>query len=211
MLSTYYTILGISEKSTIEEIKKAYRQKAKELHPDRNKKPDAHEQFILLSVAYEYLLNQKSSKPKINPTVSKEEWQRQKREEARQRAREHARMQYEEYIKTDFYKNTQAAYVIWKHFYPVSSLFITLGFPIIGYFTNGETGLVVGSVFVILSSPYWVGAFREKHNFNITSLRQSIILLAKTKTFNYVIITLLNIFLLFRFTLKTEISTYLFL
>lgn len=32
----YYAILGIDKKSTLEEIKKAYREKAKEHHPDRN-------------------------------------------------------------------------------------------------------------------------------------------------------------------------------
>ena len=32
----YYAILGIDKKSSPEEIKKAYREKAKEHHPDRN-------------------------------------------------------------------------------------------------------------------------------------------------------------------------------
>ena len=32
----YYAVLGIDKKSSLEEIKKAYREKAKEHHPDRN-------------------------------------------------------------------------------------------------------------------------------------------------------------------------------
>ena len=42
----YYDVLGIAKGATPDEIKKAYRHKAKELHPDRNAdKPDAEAQF----------------------------------------------------------------------------------------------------------------------------------------------------------------------
>lgn len=53
----YYKILGIEPQATQAEIQQAYRQKAKELHPDRN--PDqrdwATQQFQLLNEAYDVL------------------------------------------------------------------------------------------------------------------------------------------------------------
>ncbi len=52
----FYDVLGISKGATPEEIKKAYRKKAKELHPDRNAdNPEAEAQFKEANEAYEVL------------------------------------------------------------------------------------------------------------------------------------------------------------
>lgn len=59
MLSTYFEILGVSQAATEQEIKRAYKQKAKLYHPDLNKSPDAHSKFLLLKKAYEVLINHK--------------------------------------------------------------------------------------------------------------------------------------------------------
>ena len=52
----YYEVLGISRGASADEIKKAYRTKAKELHPDRNNdNPDAESQFKEAGEAYDVL------------------------------------------------------------------------------------------------------------------------------------------------------------
>ncbi|TNF14063.1 MAG: molecular chaperone DnaJ [Rhodobacteraceae bacterium] len=52
----YYDVLGIAKGASAEEIKKAYRKKAKELHPDRNSdNPDAESQFKEANEAYDVL------------------------------------------------------------------------------------------------------------------------------------------------------------
>src|SRR6056297_982854 len=52
----YYEVLGISKGASEDEIKKAYRKKAKELHPDRNKdNPESEAQFKEAGEAYDVL------------------------------------------------------------------------------------------------------------------------------------------------------------
>ncbi len=52
----FYDVLGVNRQATAEEIKKAYRKKAKELHPDRNAdNPEAEAQFKEVNEAYEAL------------------------------------------------------------------------------------------------------------------------------------------------------------
>ena len=52
----YYEVLGISKGASSEEIKKAFRTKAKQLHPDRNSdNPNAEAQFKEANEAYDIL------------------------------------------------------------------------------------------------------------------------------------------------------------
>ena len=53
--TNYYDILGVSQNATSSEIRKAFQQKARKLHPDINKAPDAEERFKEVSEAYAVL------------------------------------------------------------------------------------------------------------------------------------------------------------
>lgn len=56
-MDKYYDILGVSKEATDEEIKKAFKKKAKEFHPDVNKSADAEEKFKEVNNAYQILSN----------------------------------------------------------------------------------------------------------------------------------------------------------
>ncbi len=55
MARDYYATLGVSKDATAEQIKRAYRKLARELHPDVNPEEDAQERFREVTTAYEVL------------------------------------------------------------------------------------------------------------------------------------------------------------
>ncbi len=55
MSTDYYALLGVSRDASPEDIKKAYRRLARELHPDVNPDPEHQEKFKAVTAAYEVL------------------------------------------------------------------------------------------------------------------------------------------------------------
>ena len=55
MSKKLYEILGISENSNLQEIKKTYRKLAKKYHPDVCKETDCEDKFKEINTAYEIL------------------------------------------------------------------------------------------------------------------------------------------------------------
>lgn len=72
-MQRYYDILGLEPGADQEEIKKAYRQKALQYHPDVNPGPGAREKFTEILEAYEYLSGPRNEEP---PNISAADWQK---------------------------------------------------------------------------------------------------------------------------------------
>jgi hypothetical protein len=155
-VADYYRILQLSEGSTVAQIKAAYRSRAKQLHPDRNPGPTAHADFILLTEAYEYLSANPAARITYTSTsyttyTRQTDWQQQYAEPARQRAQTHASMSYEDFVASDYFKDTDALALIADHInmlflviiMSVISVLCVMGLGLIGLVPCALTGLVI--------------------------------------------------------------------
>lgn len=86
-MNKYYQILDVPPGSTQEAVKVAYRKKAKQYHPDVNRSPNAHQQFLLIQNAYLMLTDDSYRVKRYKKYADK--YEQQKRKEAEQK-RKHA-------------------------------------------------------------------------------------------------------------------------
>jgi len=105
----YYDILGIPVNSSSEEIKKAYRKKARLYHPDINPAPDAKDMFISITEAYEFLIayNEKINSDEETYRQAMEDWRKYRQDRSRKRAKAYARTSYSNFKNTSFYRTTR--------------------------------------------------------------------------------------------------------
>lgn len=67
-MNHFYSVLGVSPSASLKEVKKAYRRKAMQYHPDRNPSPDAQRKFVELDQAYDAIVRIKSGKGNARST-----------------------------------------------------------------------------------------------------------------------------------------------
>mmetsp|Transcript_25330 Transcript_25330/g.52964 ORF Transcript_25330/g.52964 Transcript_25330/m.52964 type:complete len:739 (+) Transcript_25330:150-2366(+) len=84
-----YKVLGVKRTATDEAIQKAYRQKAKETHPDKNPSPHANDEFRRVSDAFE-LLSNPTDRRKYDAQMQRDAQRRRKQHE-QERQREQKR------------------------------------------------------------------------------------------------------------------------
>ena len=103
----YYRLLGLRTTATLQDIKKAYRAKARLYHPDLNDKPGSAEKFIEVTEAYEFLLDRFERLSRKEDTRQfYNEWERYRQRQARQRAQAHARAKYKNFKNSDLYRTS---------------------------------------------------------------------------------------------------------
>ncbi|MGC9471296.1 MAG: J domain-containing protein [Bacteroidales bacterium] len=113
--SAYYRILGVQPGCSLSDIKQAYREKAKEFHPDINPDPDAPDRFIEVNEAYEYFVRKFNSPRQkiVRDGISTAEmddilrqWMERERGKARARAARYARQRYEDFRRSPLYRTS---------------------------------------------------------------------------------------------------------
>ena len=198
----------------MEQIKKAYRSKAKQYHPDINKSDDAHEQFILINEAFEYFEqlhnHKKVTRNRAEQSAAMDEfwktWNDFNRQKARERAREHARMKYEAYLKSDLYRTTEAVNSIVDFIGAFFLMLFIFGVPVIAYSKHGPKALLFGLIFIIPTAPFWIKflirTFNKEFLLSIFGWQASTI---RSKIFRLMFFSIFNALVFFKVVLNTLI------
>jgi hypothetical protein len=107
--SEYYKVLGLPADSSVEDIKKAYRKKARLYHPDINHDPDAKDLFIFVTEAYEFLIAYREKLLSDEEAYNKamEDWRKYRQQRSRRRATAYAKTSYSSFKDTKFYRSTR--------------------------------------------------------------------------------------------------------
>jgi hypothetical protein len=104
-----YRVLDLPLNSSIDDIKKAYRNKARMYHPDINPASDAKDMFISATEAYEFLIANFDKLTNDNETFNQamEDWRKYRQDRSRQRARAYSQASYIKFKNTKFYRATR--------------------------------------------------------------------------------------------------------
>ena len=121
MRKDYLKILGLNDDASDEQIKKAWKKKVLQFHPDKNPSDNAQNEFIKVCDAYQKLSDGTFEKigepiqPEANEFYKKynQELTAKDVEKRRQKAREHSKYKemYEEYILSISYKGLRKSFL----------------------------------------------------------------------------------------------------
>lgn len=203
MSVAYYSLLGLTPQASIAEIKKAYRAKAMQLHPDKNPSPEAQALFIELTEAYEYLLAEKSGRFKqyISPFTQAEQAAHARREAAKQKAREYAQMRYEAFEQSQAGKTINSLNSLLDVFLAIilSAVYFGIGITITYLFSF--SGFIISLIFLLATFKHYWAFVKPYLQFDTwwTSLNT----LVETLFFRISILSIANLFLIFKIVFNT--------
>ena len=158
----YYGLLGLSAGADAAEIKKAFRAKAKQLHPDHNPSPGAQEEFILIHTAYEIAMAHQQGKGQRmvfdEPVSFAAAEVAMRRQAMKNRAENYARMKYEEFVKEcEAYRTSPYSWIFRILYYGLFYLYIFCAMVFV--FVPLWAGYEGGTGYFFLCSPLFVLAY----------------------------------------------------
>lgn len=174
-MSSHHKILGIPINATKLQIKRAYYKKAKLLHPDVNKSPNAKADFNKLNMAYEALTNPNYKIPKVTFSTKKRKSKEQLRREAVKRRQNAARKRAEDIAEKYRKRNShlKPMDLMKKDFKQIGQFLIGLlsvaliffGLPMLAFETGLEnrfeafTTMMIGVLIfgIVITAPAWIG------------------------------------------------------
>ena len=220
----YFQILGVKPNANKATIKKAFRAKAKQLHPDVNPSPEAREQFIELDEAYDFLMDnydrldslRKSKQRRTRTTQSghrktEQAWDAKSRAKSRAKAERYANMDFEEFSKTDQFKSADKLQDFWDYFQVSIMVIVVLVIPVVATLFIGLRGLIVSAFFAIATVPIWARAVTRREIYTFSRFFKTVAYIFKSKYFIQTIVVGANVILAMWLWMVTAIDPWSYL
>ncbi len=205
-----FALLGVTPNAPDADLRRAYRRKAMQLHPDRNPSAHAQEEFVRLQAAYELVLATRQA-PKRTNAASNTDANRDRRQQEMARRREAARKKREAYERSDAFKMHMALDVLAFHLSFILSVFVFTGLPLIGLWQFGVPGLFGCGVIMLISTPMTIPSLRSYRLLKWLSFAEALKKISRTNEFVITACMLFNLLVLARVGLQTLIPIKLLL
>jgi hypothetical protein len=155
-LTDYYDVLGLNANADIQDLKRAFRSKAKEFHPDLNVSADADNEFIKVHTAYEMVLEHLEGKFKTK--VYEDILYEVRKEYRKQQVYNFVRKQYDEKHKEwEAYHSSPYAWIFKVLYYGLFYLYIFCA--MVFGFVPLWAGYAGGVFYLLISLPLYVLAY----------------------------------------------------
>lgn len=214
MIEKYLTILGVPANASEDAIKKAYREKAKLYHPDVSKLENAHEKFVLLTEAYEFLMNRlKKSYHGQKTAQVKYKWTEDAQQKAREEARKAAQMRYQDFINSPYYKSMTEIIKLGDYIIVMIFYVFFISFLVYMLINKSVAGAIVFSVFIFTNTIVLLRMNRRGPKLSAKIIRKSLFAIVSSTTFIYFSTAFAALLLFLEFTLNTfipNVSLFLF-
>jgi len=216
----YFQTLGLRPGASKAAIKKAFRQKAKELHPDVNPSPDARDRFIAADEAYDYLIDnferihtqkRKSKSKKQSTYKTQHAWDPNSRERSRERAKQYANMDFDEFMRTDQFKSADKPQGFSDYLSLALMVLVVVVIPVLATIFNGIRGLIFSIFIAFATVPIWSKAVTKREIYSFDRLVVTAKYVFESRFVVQVIVIGTNIFLALWLWLVTALDPWTYL
>ena len=182
----YFSLLGIPKTASLDELKKAFRSKAKKIHPDRNSSPTAHSDFLELNEAFDFLSsflkeNKQFGVDESTIVNSYDNWEKTVKEDVRKKVKEQARMSFQAYMNTENFKTDTLIESFFTHLIFLFTVFNLIVLPLILAYHYAWIGLSMALIENVLMILFTTSAVRNLDKLNWRQFAEASLFVLKTR------------------------------
>lgn len=182
----YFSLLGIPKTASLDELKKAFRNKAKKIHPDRNPSLTAHSDFLELNEAFDFLAsflkeNKQFGSDESTIVNSYDNWEKTVKENVRKKVKEQVRMSFQAYMNSEHFRSDTLIESFFTHLIFLFTVFNLFFLPMVLAYHYAWIGLSMALIENVLMILFTTSAVRNLDKLNWRQFAQASLFVLKTR------------------------------